>query len=619
MKKNIQVSANAVSGKKSVVTDDIEELKLLHELEVYQVELEKSNEELKRSRDEAEELFAKYSKLYDSAPVGYLSLDPGGIIHEVNLAGASIMEKERSVLLSESFYDFIPEYSRAGFRAFLEKTFTNEVKTSCEVEIFHKVKPGKIIRLEAVVDKSGPFCSAVMVDITEQKLIDDTQMFLVKAGWTSKGEDFFQSLARYLSQTLKMDYVCIDKLVEKGLLAQTIAVYYNGRFEDNVRYTLSDTPCGVAVGRRVCCFPEGVRKLFPKDQVLQEMEAESYVGTTLWDSEGNPSGLIALIGRRQIKNTRLAEAILNLVAYRAAGELERVQSMQLQNILYTISNAALTTGSLEELIAVIHENLGKLVDATNFYIALYNENTGMLSTAYFNDEKEHVNIWPAEKSLTGSIIKENRTIKLCRTEILSMLHMGRIDMVGYPAESWLGTPLSIDGRVIGAVVIQSYTDPDAFSKKDVKMLEFISSQISLSIQRKKSETEIINARIKAENSDKLKSTFLANMSHEIRTPMNAIVGFSSLLSEPGITAEEKERFAGIIQSRSDDLMHIINDILEISRIESGNANVMKNKVSLNLLLEEIELVFRQKLIKVAKENIVIKSEKGALYNFEWVT
>ena len=91
-----------------------------------------------------------------------------------------------------------------------------------------------------------------------------------------------------------MDYVCIDRLEEGHLSARTLAVYYDGRVEDNVSYTLRDTPCGDVVGKSVCVFQRGVRHQFPDDAVLQEMSAESYVGVTLWSSAGRPNGLIAL-------------------------------------------------------------------------------------------------------------------------------------------------------------------------------------------------------------------------------------------------------------------------------------------------------------------------------------
>ena len=94
------------------------------------------------------------------------------------------------------------------------------------------------------------------------------------------------------------------------------------------------------------------------------------------------------------------------------------------------------------------------------------------------------------------------------------------------------------------------------------------------------EQELIKARIKAEQSDRLKSAFLANMSHEIRTPLNAIVGFSQLLPSAE-TAEEKKLYSGIINQNSDILLQLINDILDISRLETGR---------LKLSYEEVEIV-----------------------------
>ena len=145
------------------------------------------------------------------------------------------------------------------------------------------------VHITATVSQDGQECRVVMVDITERKQIEQAQLFLLQCGWSASGEDFFQSLARYLAETLDMDYVCIDRLEGDGLAAKTVAVYCDGKFEDNLAYALKDTPCGDVVGKTICSFPREVRHLFPRDAALQEMMAESYVGTTLWGSRGSRS------------------------------------------------------------------------------------------------------------------------------------------------------------------------------------------------------------------------------------------------------------------------------------------------------------------------------------------
>jgi two-component sensor histidine kinase/DNA-binding NarL/FixJ family response regulator len=165
-------------------------------------------------------------------------------------------------------------------------------------------------------------------ELAERGVIEAAQTFLAQRGWARTGEDFFRSLARFLAETLSMDYVCIDCLEEGSLEARTVAVYYDSEFEDNVSYALRDTPCGEVVGKSVCCFPQGVRGLFPADVVLQEMEAEGYAGTTLTDSEGRLNGLIAVISRAPFGSPELVSKILQLVAGRAAGELERREAVE---------------------------------------------------------------------------------------------------------------------------------------------------------------------------------------------------------------------------------------------------------------------------------------------------
>ena len=165
-------------------------------------------------------------------------------------------------------------------------------------------------------------------NITERKQIENTQLFLLQLGTQENHEDFFEALALYLHDTLGSDFVCIDRLEGDLKTARTVAIYFDGKFRDNITYTLKDTPCGDVVGKTVCVFQKDVRGMFPKDEVLQEMVAESYVGVTLWNILGEAIGLIAVISRKPLANSRLAEAVLKLVGMRTASELEGRQAME---------------------------------------------------------------------------------------------------------------------------------------------------------------------------------------------------------------------------------------------------------------------------------------------------
>lgn len=187
-------------------------------------------------------------------------------------------------------------------------------------------------RVMAYSNLRGQFVT-VFEDITKRKSDElaiqqttEALTFLAQYSRISQQSDFFRLLAEYLAKALQADFVCIDSLEGDKLNARTVAVWCDGVFEDNVVYALEDTPCGVLVGKTVCCFPASVCQFFPKDTVLQDLKAESYVGATLWSHNGNPIGLIAVIKRNKLSNQVQAEELLKLVAVRAAGEMERLEA-----------------------------------------------------------------------------------------------------------------------------------------------------------------------------------------------------------------------------------------------------------------------------------------------------
>jgi PAS domain S-box-containing protein len=178
---------------------------------------------------------------------------------------------------------------------------------------------------------------------------------------------------------------------------------------------------------------------------------------------------------------------------------DRIKDEHVQHVLYSISNAALSSISLSELIEFISKEIGKLLDSTNFYIAFYDEKTNMLSTLYERDEKDVIQSWSAEKSITGYVIKHQKSMRITEPDVKKLCEAGEIELLGTPSKVWLGVPLNLNNKVIGALVVQSYDNPNAYTEKDKQMLEFVSHQISISIERKKSETEIREKEVQYHN------------------------------------------------------------------------------------------------------------------------
>lgn len=132
-------------------------------------------------------------------------------------------------------------------------------------------------------------------------------------------------------------------------------------------------------------------------------------------------------------------------------------------------------------------------------------------------------------------------------------------------------------------------------------------QIQDITESKKMESELIHAKERAEESDRMKSAFLANMSHEIRTPLNAILGFSSLLGSTD-TGEKKEQYIKIIKDNSSQLLAIISDILDFSKIEDGQIEIYKEPISLNTLMDTI---FEQHRKNIKNREVRLVCQKGA--------
>jgi len=147
--------------------------RLVHELEVHQVELEMQNEELCRAKDELEVARLKYADLYDFAPVGYVTLDRGGAILGTNLAGAGLLGVDGSRLLGGRLAGFVAEDFRPRFAGFLDEVFAGPAKKSCELALCPGESPDLFVRFEAVRAEDGRQCRAALVDITDRKLAEE--------------------------------------------------------------------------------------------------------------------------------------------------------------------------------------------------------------------------------------------------------------------------------------------------------------------------------------------------------------------------------------------------------------------------------------------------------------
>jgi PAS domain-containing protein len=149
------------------ISEEVTDLKkLLHELQVHQIELEMQNEELRQAYTTAEMTLKNYTMLYDLSPMGYFTLDSEGAICELNFTGAEMLKERRFSLINSNFKLFISEDSRNVFNDFFNKIYTSNAKESCEVLLSHNKKSLNSVYMEGVVIADDQKCFLSVVDIS---------------------------------------------------------------------------------------------------------------------------------------------------------------------------------------------------------------------------------------------------------------------------------------------------------------------------------------------------------------------------------------------------------------------------------------------------------------------
>ena len=262
----------------------------------------------------------------------------------------------------------------------------------------------------------------------------------------------------------------------------------------------------------------------------------------------------------------------------------------LQHVIFQIAEAATTVSAMDELYQTIHQLLGKIINVNNFYIALYDHEKQLLSFPFCKDE---VDIYPKPKplgrGLTEYMIHTGKSLFLPKTEFFKLVEDGEIELIGTPAELYLGTPLKIKNRIIGVLAVQSYSANDVYSEKDLQVLEYVSGQIAAVIIHKQAE-EIIRKseekhRLLSEELGKansMKELLLDVISHDLKNPAGIIRGFAEIAVEE----DPDNDILKYLYTSSNNLLKVIDNAAILSKVGVGD-EIDKEELD---LIELIEIV-----------------------------
>jgi signal transduction histidine kinase/DNA-binding response OmpR family regulator/ligand-binding sensor domain-containing protein len=319
-----------------------------------------------------------------------------------------------------------------------------------------------------------------------------------------------------------------------------------------------------------------------------------------------------------LENTRLFEETRRLLseAKQRASELSTVNH---------ISKAMSSHLDPNELIQLAGNQVRDLFRANIVYVALLNKKTQIIDFVYQHGEK-----MPSRRigeGLTSQIILSGEPLLINKDMDLRKEELG-IQSVGVPAASYLGVPIPVGEEIIGVISVQSTEQENRFNENDQRLLNTIASSVGVSLRNaqlfhdvQKARTEAETAGKAAEKANEAKSSFLSTVSHELRTPLTSVLGFAKIIQKrleerifPQLdgtdprtakaTAQITENLRVVI-SEGERLTHLINDVLDLAKIEAGKMEWSQENVSIQEVVEKAiaatTSLFDQKPVTLIKE------------------
>ena len=307
---------------KGSLLQELEEL--MHAHKALKASYEKDIAELKN----AEKAMRLADIIFANAGEAILWITPEARITNCNQAASVLLGYSKQELIQSSITEIDTRFSVEKWPEQFARLRKKGTISSFETE--HRAKDGRLVPVEVTANyieyEGQEYNCAFIHDITERKIIENTLLFLTERNWGYPEGDFFATLAKYLGETLSLDYVFISRVDDDGKTGRTLANLQMGEIRPNFEYTLKDTPCDNIYGQKLGCYPSGIQKDFPLDSMLADLNAESYCGIPLWDSARKPIGMIALIHTRPLQNIRRIEALLQIVSDHTGHEIERMEA-----------------------------------------------------------------------------------------------------------------------------------------------------------------------------------------------------------------------------------------------------------------------------------------------------
>jgi PAS domain S-box-containing protein len=452
-------------------------------------------------------------------------------------------------------------------------------------------------------------------NITERKQREEALRLIVEGTAAQTGVEFFRSCVRYLAEVLQVRYAWIAEFTDESKDRVSSLAFWTGNdFGTNFEYSLAGTPCGGVIQGIKCRYPHSIRTLFPENDHLANLNAESYWGVPIINTEGVVLGILVVANTEPLDDSsfKVQESILKIFAARAGAELERQKAesalaKQLQKalLLKKITQEIRHSLDLNKILQTTVDRIGQIFKVSRCQIFSYQaqpiDKICVVSEYLVPNCLAMLGIEIPLKAAAclERAFSQDRAVPFFNVYEDPILEKSVCVYQQFNVKSLIAIRTSYQGETNGAIVVHQCDRFRKWTRDEIELIEAVAAQVGIAIaqaklleQEKRQRQELEIAKHSAEVANRAKTEFLTNMSHELRTPLNAILGFSQLMERDASLNGKQQESLAIINRSGEHLLNLINDVLEMSKIEAGRTTVAPKPFSLLRLLQLLQEMFQ---------------------------